>query len=231
MLSRILASKPSSSKSLIKTLLFSSSQSQSQNLKNSSLFSTTIKGHYRYFSSENNDNNNNKSAWNISSLGGGRGEESIESLFSFNAIQQQQVSKNPNDGIHDSDGVFGLSGQEDNEKKQEEENRLLDEEAKSLSDVLNGPDHAFGDLIAASGITDDMLDSLMALKDLDDVPGFPPLSSQIGAIRLGMSRALQNWAPDQFRPPLKEAGFLTRIVERKKPGKVKARKSFQWVKR
>nr|GEY42095.1 ribosomal protein S9, ribosomal protein S5 domain 2-type fold protein [Tanacetum cinerariifolium] len=27
---------------------------------------------------------------------------------------------------------------------------------------------------------------------------------QIGAIRLGMSRALQNWAPDQFRPPLKE---------------------------
>ncbi|PWA79890.1 ribosomal protein S9, Ribosomal protein S5 domain 2-type fold protein [Artemisia annua] len=57
---------------------------------------------------------------------------------------------------------------------------------------------------------------------------------QIGAIRLGMSRALQNWPPDQFRPPLKEAGFLTRdsrIVERKKPGKAKARKSFQWVKR
>ncbi|GJZ23364.1 ribosomal protein S9, ribosomal protein S5 domain 2-type fold protein, partial [Tanacetum coccineum] len=27
---------------------------------------------------------------------------------------------------------------------------------------------------------------------------------QIGAIRLGMSRELQNWAPDQFRPPLKE---------------------------
>ena len=29
-------------------------------------------------------------------------------------------------------------------------------------------------------------------------------TGQIGAIRLGMSRALQNWAPDQFRPPLKE---------------------------
>ncbi|PWA87829.1 ribosomal protein S9, Ribosomal protein S5 domain 2-type fold protein [Artemisia annua] len=80
------------------------------------------------------------------------------------------------------------------------------------------------------------------------------VSGQIGAIPLGMSRALQNWAPDQFRPPLKEgslvlskvdhyrfyeiegplAGFLTRdsrIVERKKPGKAKARKSFQWVKR
>ncbi|KAJ9563100.1 hypothetical protein OSB04_008260, partial [Centaurea solstitialis] len=30
------------------------------------------------------------------------------------------------------------------------------------------------------------------------------VSGQIGAIRLGMSRALQNWAPEQFRPPLKE---------------------------
>nr|GEU96553.1 30S ribosomal protein S9, mitochondrial [Tanacetum cinerariifolium] len=151
-----------------------------------------------------------------------------------------------------------------------------------------------------------MLDSLMALKDLDDVPGLPPLSAiedmrykknsrkstradierqkqeeianalvrQVdsqgraygtgkrkcsiarvwiepgedknigssgcqlycerggvsGAIRLGLSKALQNWAPDQFRPPLKEAGFLTRdsrIVEWKKPGKAKTRKSFQ----
>ncbi|KAL0400725.1 UNVERIFIED_CONTAM: 30S ribosomal protein S9, mitochondrial [Sesamum latifolium] len=58
-------------------------------------------------------------------------------------------------------------------------------------------------------------------------------SGQVGAIRLGISRALQNWEPG-FRPPLKEAGFLTRdsrVVERKKPGKAKARKSFQWVKR
>ncbi|GJS20510.1 28S ribosomal protein S9, mitochondrial [Tanacetum coccineum] len=64
--------------------------------------------------------------------------------------------------------------------------------------------------------------------------GLLDINCQIGAICLGMSRALQNWAPDQFRPPLKEAGFLTRdsrIVERKKPGKAKARKSFQWVKR
>ncbi|GKD42615.1 28S ribosomal protein S9, mitochondrial [Tanacetum coccineum] len=143
---------------------------------------------HRYFSTENNDNNNNKS-WNISSLG--EGEQNIESFFSFNTIIQQ-VS-NSNDG-NDNDEVFALSGQVDNEKKQEEENRLLDEEAKSLSDDLMvkdkklelnssggarkcGPDHAFGDLIAASGITDDMLDSLMALKDLDDVPGLPPLSA------------------------------------------------------
>ncbi|MFS8004420.1 hypothetical protein Hanom_Chr13g01225571 [Helianthus anomalus] len=29
----------------------------------------------------------------------------------------------------------------------------------------------------------------------------------VGAIRLGMRRALQNWAPDQFRPPLKEGKY------------------------
>lgn len=39
-----------------------------------------------------------------------------------------------------------------------------------------GPNRAFGDLIAASGITDDMLDSLIALKDLEGVEGLPPLS-------------------------------------------------------
>ncbi|XP_024962894.1 30S ribosomal protein S9, mitochondrial [Cynara cardunculus var. scolymus] len=237
----------------------------------------------------------------------------------------------------------GLDGDVKLESQNKEEDRFLEIEEKALSEVLKGgPDHAFGDLIAASGITDEMLESLMALKDLDDVPGLPPLSEieemryekntskstradierqkqeeitksrvrqvdsqgraygtgkrkcsiarvwvepgdgkfvindkqfdvyfpmldqraallrplsetktlgllnvnctvkgggvsgQIGAIRLGMSRALQNWAPDQFRPPLKQAGFLTRdsrVVERKKPGKAKARKSFQWVKR
>lgn len=111
------------------------------------------------------------------------------------------------------------------------------------------------------------------------------MTGQVGAIRLGISNALQNWEPD-LRPALKDgtisksrlvffhvpqnynqffqkgmfwpclllcsssyvlrydlllkkliclpAGFLTRdarVVERKKPGKAKARKSFQWVKR
>ncbi|KAI3793370.1 hypothetical protein L1987_35989 [Smallanthus sonchifolius] len=247
--------------------------------------------------------------------------------------------------IGDAAGVTELAGIDGNEKgesQKKEEDRLLEIEEKALSEVLQGGDHAFGDLISASGITDEMLDSLMALKDLDEVPGLPPLnviegmryekntrkstradierqkqeeiaksrvrqvdsqgraygtgkrkcsiarvwiepgegkfvindkqfdvyfpmldqraallrplsetktlglldvnctvkgggvSGQIGAIRLGMSRALQNWAPDQFRPPLKEAGFLTRdsrVVERKKPGLAKARKSYQWVKR
>ncbi|GKC41860.1 ribonuclease H-like domain-containing protein, partial [Tanacetum coccineum] len=39
------------------------------------------------------------------------------------------------------------------------------------------------------------------------VEGSGGVSGQIGAIRLGMSRALQNWAPDQFRPPLKEGSY------------------------
>lgn len=42
--------------------------------------------------------------------------------------------------------------------------------------LLAGPSRAFGDLIAASGITDAMLESLIALKDLEGVEGLPPLS-------------------------------------------------------
>jgi small subunit ribosomal protein S9 len=40
---------------------------------------------------------------------------------------------------------------------------------------IAGPNRAFGDLIAASGITDEMIDSLILLKDVRDVPGLPPL--------------------------------------------------------
>lgn len=58
-------------------------------------------------------------------------------------------------------------------------------------------------------------------------------TGQSQALRHGISKALQLFDP-QFRAPLKAEGLLTRdsrIVERKKPGKAKARKSFQWVKR
>ncbi|XP_071701583.1 small ribosomal subunit protein uS9m-like [Rutidosis leptorrhynchoides] len=271
----------------------------------------------------------------------GKGEsENVDGIFDIGNVKNaDSVTAG---GVSEMIGGINVDDKVETEKKQEE-NRLLDIEEKGLLQVLKGgEDHAFGDLIAASGITDEMLDSLMALKDLDDVPGLPPLSTiedmryekntrkstradierqkqeeiansrvrqvdsqgraygtgkrkcsiarvwvepgegkfivndkqfdvyfpmldqraallrplsetkmlgrldvnctvkgggisgQVGAIRLGMSRALQNWAPDEFRPPLKEAGFLTRdsrIVERKKPGKAKARKSFQWVKR
>jgi len=59
------------------------------------------------------------------------------------------------------------------------------------------------------------------------------LSGQAGAIRHGISRALTRMNPD-FRSPLKKAGFLTRdsrAVERKKYGRPKARRSFQFSKR
>lgn len=39
-----------------------------------------------------------------------------------------------------------------------------------------GPNRAFGDLVASSGITDEMLYSLIALKDLEGVQGLPPLT-------------------------------------------------------
>jgi small subunit ribosomal protein S9 len=58
-------------------------------------------------------------------------------------------------------------------------------------------------------------------------------SGQAGAVRHGISRALTNYEPD-LRPILKKAGFLTRdprVVERKKYGKAKARRSFQFSKR
>ncbi|XP_019155536.1 PREDICTED: 37S ribosomal protein S9, mitochondrial [Ipomoea nil] len=245
-------------------------------------------------------------------------EEEQQEIVSFNAEEEERLKK----------------------EKMEEEKRLELEE-KALTPILKGPNRAFGDLIAASGITDDMLDSLMALKDFEGIKGLPPLheiedmryqrstmkssraeierqkqeeaakarvrqvdekgrsygtgrrkcsiarvwiepgdgkfvvndkefdvyfpmldhranllrpfsetktlgmwdvkctvkgggvSGQVGAIQLGVSRALQKWDPE-LRPPLRKGGFLTRdsrVVERKKPGRAKARKSFQWVKR
>jgi small subunit ribosomal protein S9 len=59
------------------------------------------------------------------------------------------------------------------------------------------------------------------------------LSGQAGAVRHGISRALTNHEPE-LRPVLKAGGFLTRdarVVERKKYGKAKARRSFQFSKR
>ena len=59
------------------------------------------------------------------------------------------------------------------------------------------------------------------------------LSGQAGAVRHGISKALTNFEPD-LRSVLKKGGFLTRdsrVVERKKYGKAKARRSFQFSKR
>ena len=59
------------------------------------------------------------------------------------------------------------------------------------------------------------------------------LSGQAGAVKHGISKALQLYDPS-LRAALKAAGFLTRdsrVVERKKYGKRKARRSFQFSKR
>ena len=59
------------------------------------------------------------------------------------------------------------------------------------------------------------------------------LSGQAGAVRHGLSKALTYFEPG-LRSVLKKGGFLTRdsrVVERKKYGKAKARRSFQFSKR
>jgi small subunit ribosomal protein S9 len=59
------------------------------------------------------------------------------------------------------------------------------------------------------------------------------ITGQAGAVRLGISRALVEHDPE-LRPALKAEGFMTRdprMVERKKPGRRKARKKFQFSKR
>ncbi len=59
------------------------------------------------------------------------------------------------------------------------------------------------------------------------------LSGQAGAVRHGISKALTYYEPE-LRPTLKAVGFLTRdprVVERKKYGRAKARRRFQFSKR
>jgi small subunit ribosomal protein S9 len=59
------------------------------------------------------------------------------------------------------------------------------------------------------------------------------LSGQAGAVKHGIAQALSKYEPT-LRPLVKAAGFLTRdsrTVERKKYGRAKARKSFQFSKR
>jgi small subunit ribosomal protein S9 len=69
--------------------------------------------------------------------------------------------------------------------------------------------------------------------DIDATVAGGGLSGQAGAVRHGISKALTYFEPG-LRPVLKKGGFLTRdsrVVERKKYGKAKARRSFQFSKR
>ncbi|KQR73416.1 30S ribosomal protein S9 [Rhizobium sp. Leaf384] len=69
--------------------------------------------------------------------------------------------------------------------------------------------------------------------DIDATVAGGGLSGQAGAVRHGISKALTYYEPG-LRTVLKKGGFLTRdsrVVERKKYGKAKARRSFQFSKR
>ncbi len=69
--------------------------------------------------------------------------------------------------------------------------------------------------------------------DIDATVSGGGLSGQAGALRHGISKALTYYEPE-LRGVLKKEGFLTRdsrVVERKKYGKRKARRSFQFSKR
>ncbi|MBB3978147.1 small subunit ribosomal protein S9 [Rhizobium azooxidifex] len=69
--------------------------------------------------------------------------------------------------------------------------------------------------------------------DVDATVAGGGLSGQAGAVRHGLSKALTYFEPG-LRSVLKKGGFLTRdsrVVERKKYGKAKARRSFQFSKR
>ena len=78
----------------------------------------------------------------------------------------------------------------------------------------------------------DVVQSIDGYEILATVKG-GGLSGQAGAIRHGISKALSIYDIG-LRPALKKVGFLTRdsrIVERKKPGLAKARRSYQFSKR
>ena len=79
------------------------------------------------------------------------------------------------------------------------------------------------------------------LNVIDNVDGYEimatvkggGLSGQAGAIRHGISKALSLY-DSSLRPALKKVGYITRdsrVVERKKPGLAKARRSYQFSKR
>lgn len=95
--------------------------------------------------------------WNLNE------EKKVEDVFDFGVVESQVES--------------GESGESVEDMEQKAENDLqLQKEEEVLMDVLKGPNRAFGDLVAASGITDAMLDSLIALKDFKDIDGLPPLT-------------------------------------------------------
>ncbi|OEL13496.1 hypothetical protein BAE44_0025485 [Dichanthelium oligosanthes] len=81
------------------------------------------------------------------------------------------------DGIQsEGGGLDELDSGEEPDPEAELKRQKNREREKELMEILKGPNRAFGDLIASSGITEGMIDSLILLKDVRDVPGLPPLT-------------------------------------------------------
>jgi small subunit ribosomal protein S9 len=103
--------------------------------------------------------------------------------------------------------------------------------------VVNGRDideYFSGNLVQKhEAISPLLVTNLKSKLDIEIKADGGGITGQAGAIKLAIARALVEYNPD-LKPLLKKYGMLKRdprMVERKKPGKPKARKSFQWTKR
>ncbi|KAJ6747942.1 28S RIBOSOMAL PROTEIN S9 MITOCHONDRIAL, partial [Salix purpurea] len=122
------------------------------------------------------DVHNERSASDIGGGGEWRTSSLEEKQWSFEDEEKEDTVFDFGESVVRSDeGNVNLGENVPSERSAEEE-KMLEKESEYLNAVLKGPNRAFGDLIAASGITDAMLDSLIALKDFDGVEGLPPLS-------------------------------------------------------
>nr|GEV27631.1 28S ribosomal protein S9, mitochondrial [Tanacetum cinerariifolium] len=97
-------------------------------------------------------------------------------LRRFNQSQGREQDKNNYQSKREERASFE---EDTRDKSQVTWSAEIAESAETAGSVETtvSPDHAFGELIVSSGIIDDILDSLMALKDLDDVPGLSALST------------------------------------------------------
>ncbi len=98
---------------------------------------------------------------------------------------------------------------------------------KTIGDYFPRPTHVFS-IQQPFAVTD-----TLGRFDVTANIGGGGLSGQAGALRLAVARALVK-VDETYKPKLRALGFLTRdarVVERKKPGRPKARKKFQFSKR
>ncbi|CAI0546565.1 unnamed protein product [Linum tenue] len=96
----------------------------------------------------------------------------------------------------------------------EEKSEIFDPGSVFGAESRTGPNRAFGDLIAESGITDEMLDSLIALKDFEGVEGLPTLG-EIEDIRYEKSRRKSTRAEMERQKQEEIAKARVRLVDDK----------------